>query len=147
MTNKEREEIESIEHDGIVETIDPTAGTITVRISDLSDCGSCPATKLCKAAGADTNIVTIPTPDVSKFNKDDEVVVEGTEKMHHTAVMLATVIPCIVLVAVMVLVYLITFNQLAAALSGLGCTFLFYLLLYLCRNKIAHEFVMTVRRK
>lgn len=141
-----REEIDSIEHDAIVEKVNPQEGTVTVRISDLSDCGGCPATRLCKAAGADKNIITVKTPNAALFKKDEEVVVEGTERMHHTAIMLATVIPCIVLVAVMVGIYLVTFNQLAAALSGLGCTLLFYLILYLCRNKIAHEFVMTVRK-
>ena len=50
--------------------------------------------------------------------------------MHHKAIMYATVLPCAFLVAVMVAVYLITFNQLAAALSGLGVTILFYVILW-----------------
>ena len=68
----------------------------------------------------------------------------GTEQMHHKAIMYATVLPCAFLVAVMVAVYLITFNQLAAALSGLGVTILFYVILWACRNKIAHEFVFSI---
>lgn len=141
------EEIESIEHDGIVEKVDVARKTVTVRISDLSDCGDCPASRLCKTAGADRNVMEIKTPHASSFRKDEEVIVSGTERMHHTAIMLATVIPCIILVAVMVGVYLLTFNQLYAALSGIASTVFFYVVIYLCRNKIAHEFVMTIEKK
>lgn len=64
--------------------------------------------------------------------------------MHRKAIMYATVLPCIALVAVMVAVYLLTLNQLAAALSGIGVMILFFFILWCSRNKIAHEFCFTI---
>lgn len=133
-----------IEHQAIVEKVEPEIGRITVRIDDSDECGDCPAAKFCGGDGQPSNKITIETPRAAEFHKDDIVTVRGTERMHRKAIMYATVFPCIILVAMMVGIYLLTNNQLAAALSGIGVTILFYLILWLCRDKIAHEFVFTL---
>lgn len=133
-----------IEHDAIVVSTTPSKNAVVVRLDDSDECGECPAARICQASGQSDNKITVITPHAARFKKGDIVTLRGTEQMHHKAVMLATVLPCIALVAVMVAVYLITFNQLAAALCGIGVTFAFYLILYLCRNKIAHEFLFTI---
>ena len=133
-----------VDHSGIIEKVYPANNSVKVRIDDSGECGDCPAAKLCEANGQPSNVVTVITPHASSYKKGDIVTVRGTEQMHHKAIMYATVLPCAFLVAVMVAVYLITFNQLAAALSGLGVTILFYVILWACRNKIAHEFVFSI---
>ena len=135
---------EYVEHQAIVRKVDPEEGLVTVRIDDIDECGDCPASKLCGAKGETSNTVTVKTPDASRYKIDDIVTVRGTERMHHKAIMYATVFPCIILVATMVGIYLLTFNQLAAALSGIGVLILFYVVLWLCRDKIAHEFVFSI---
>ena len=136
--------IEYIEHEAIVKKIQPELNLVTVRIDDIEECGDCPASNLCGSKGETSNIVTIKTPYADRFKVDDIVTVRGTEKMHHKAIMYATVFPCIILVATMVGLYLLTGNQLASALTGLGVTMLFYFILWLFRNKIAHEFTFTI---
>lgn len=138
------ESIEYIEHQAIVRSVDPVKGTISVRIDDIEECGDCPAANLCGAKGESSNLVTIATPMASSLKPDDIIFVRGTETMHRKAIMYATVFPCIILVAIMVGIYLLTANQLAAALSGIGAMLLFFLILYLFRNKIAHEFTFSV---
>ena len=112
------EDIDCIDHHGIVTAVDAAAGTVTVIINEEDECDCCPAAKLC----------TIKDKTADRI----------------TAILLATVIPCVVLVAVMVGVYLITFNQLAAALCGLGTMIAFFIILYLCRNHVAHEFNLEI---
>lgn len=138
------ETLEHIDHSAIVESVDPGKNTVIVRINDTGECGDCPAARLCAANGEPSNRISIVTPHASGYRKGDIVTVRGTEQMHRKAVMYATVLPCIALVAVMVFVFLITFDQLAAALSGIGATILFFILLWGFRNRIAHEFSFTI---
>lgn len=136
-------EIEYIEHDAVITDIDRSKQCITVRLIDSAECGGCPAAALC-AGAKDTQKITIPVKDAASFSKGEEVVVRGTEQMHRKAIMLATFIPCVCLIAIMVGVFILTADQLLAALCGLGSMVVFFLLLYLCRNRIAHEFNFTV---
>lgn len=137
-------EIEYIEHEALVTEVDLNNNFITVRIDDPEECGECPAAKLCQSKGQPSNVVKIYVPDAQKYHKDDLITVRGTERMHRKAIMYATVFPCIILVASMVGIYLLTGNQLAAALSGIGIMLLFFFILWLSREKIAHEFIFNV---
>lgn len=133
-----------IDHTGIVMSVNPAANSVTVKIDDAGNCGNCPASKICEATGQTENTITVITPHASSYKEGEIVTVRGTEQMHRKAIMYATVLPSIALVAVMVAVYVITFNQLAAALSGIGVTILCYILLWASRNKIAHEFSFRI---
>lgn len=145
--NKNEELIDHIDHQGVVTKVNLKDNTVTVRINDTGDCGSCPAAALCGINGSDSNTLSVNVPDASAFKKNDVVIVRGTERMHRKAISLATVLPCVILIAVMVGVYVITWNQLAAALSGLFATVVVYLLLWLSRNRIAHEFPFEIISK
>ena len=67
--------------------------------------------------------------------------------MHRKAIFLATLFPCIILVAVMAAVFILTGSQGIAAVTGLAAMLLFFLILFLCRNKIAHEFQFQIFHK
>ena len=137
-------EYDYIEHPAIVKKVDVSNGIVTLRIDDQDECGDCPAANLCGTKGETSNLISIKTSDVSLYKVDDIVTVRGTEQMHKKAIMYATVFPCIILVAAMVGIYLLTGDQLAAALSGIGLMIVFYFVLWLCRNKIAHEFQFKI---
>lgn len=131
---------ETIIHTGTVTAVDPRRREVTVRLSTEEGCGSCPAARLCSASGSEGREVSVEVHDTSTLPVGTTVRVCGTEAMHRRAIMLATVIPCLALMAVMVTVYLLTGSQSAAGLSGLGAMMVFFLLLYLARNSIEHEF-------
>ncbi len=137
-----------IEHQGVVTGTEPRRGIVYVLVDESGECGSCPAAKLCNIAGGNGmengNKIEIATRNATRFKVGDRVTVRGTERMHRKAIMLATVFPSFALVAVMVAIFLMTGNQLLSALCGLGVTILFFVMLYLCRNKIAHEFSFDI---
>lgn len=141
------EKIEYIEHDGRVTAIDRTGGDITVSLIENADCGECPASKLCSNFSSDKNVIKIAVADTGKFEIGDFVTVRGTERLHRKAIMLATVIPTIALLVVMIGIYLLTGSQLAACLSGLGAMIFFFAGLYLMRNRLAHEFSFEVYKQ
>lgn len=137
---------EYIEHDGTVVSIHPEKGTVKVRIDNGDECGQCPAATLCGANGKSDNLIEVAVSNPSVFSKGEEVKVEGTERMHRRAIMLATVLPSIAILVTMVAVYLLTANQLLAAVCGIAVMIIFFVALYLARNKIAHEFTFTITK-
>ena len=140
------EYIDHIDHRAMVKEIDKTNGIVTLQILDeTGECGTCPASKLCHGASKD-HLVTATRHDVASLHVGDVVTVRGSERLHRKAIMLATVLPCIALIAVMVLIYLLSGNQLAAALGGLGATVFFFALIWLMRGRIAHEFEFDIIR-
>lgn len=141
---KKTEFLDHIDHQGVVTSIDAAHNTVMVRVDDEGECGSCPAAALCSGHIDPANLVKIITPHAGLYRKDDIVTVRGTERMHHRAIMYATVLPCIILVAVMVGVYIISHSQLAAALCGLGTMILFFLILWVARNRVEHEFTFEI---
>ncbi len=146
MSIPERNLAETITHTGTVTAADAARGTLTVRLDEEGECGGCPAAKICSAPGSKSREVSVQAGRAlaSTLKPGARVTLAGTEMMHRRAIMLATVIPCLALIAVMTGVYLLTLSQTAAALSGLGAMVLFFGALYLCRNRIAHEFVFRV---
>lgn len=138
------EEIEYIEHDAIVSRVIADRNLVEVKITDADECGGCPAAALCGGNAHGENRVEISTSDAARYKPGDKVVIRGTERLHRQAIMLATVIPCVLLMAVMIIVFLITLNQLAACLAGLGTMVAFFLLLWFLRHKIRHEFTFTI---
>lgn len=139
------EYIHHIDEQAIVESVDAQAGTVRVRMRVEGDCAGCPASKLCPGAGG-TRTFTLPSPLAKELKPGDRVTLRGSERLHRKAIMLATVLPCLALIAVMIIVYLCTGEQLAAALSGLGTMVFFFAALYAMRNHIAHEFIFTIIR-
>lgn len=136
----------SIRHEGVVVSVDNTLNTVSVRTGNTAECGSCPAASMCVKISPDDNILNISTTEASAFVPGDKVIISGSEQMHHKAVMLGTIIPCILLIAAMGGVYAICRNQAISALSGLGCMMLFFIVLYCMRNKVRHEFCFRIRK-
>lgn len=140
--------LEYIDHPAVVVDIDKDKSQVVVEVADNEDCHACPAAKLCGLIdknGKKAQRFSVTTPKATEFKKGEKVVLRGTEQMHHRAIMLATVIPCIVLLCVMFGVYFLTGSQSTAAFSGLGAMAFFFILLYLLRNRLQHEFVFTVK--
>lgn len=140
------ESIDYIEHTAIVRKVDAAKDVISVVIADNNECHGCPAARLCSGAGEE-EMIEISTPRAGSYKTGDEIFIRGTEQMERRAIMLATVLPCVILVAIMVGIYLLTANQALAALCGVGAMIVFFAALYLCRDRIAHEFVFTITDK
>ena len=123
--------VEYIEDDGEITAVDKEKGTVTVRLANPEECGGCPAAKIC-GAGKDLSDVTVHVRDAQNYHKGQRVTMRGSERLHRRAIMT---------------VFLLTGEQGTAALCGLGTTVLFFLILYMARNRIAHEFVFEIVEK
>ena len=137
--------IEGISHNGIVVATDFKTGYVTVRIDEHAECSACAASKLCNKISDKNHTLKIFTKDVSKYNIGDKVIASGTERMHRKAILLATIFPCIILISSMIGIFLLTGSEPIAVIVGICSTIIFFILLYLFRNKISHEFVFSLR--
>lgn len=141
------EYIDHISHLGIVTHIDSKSGEITVRLTDADDCGSCPAAAVCSISGkGNDDSVKIYDLHPGKYKVGEKVRVVGTEQMHRKAILLTMVIPCVAMLLAMVAIWYFTASQAAAALGGLGVTIFFFVLLYLMKNRIRHEFRFSIEK-
>lgn len=136
--------VEYIDHTAVVKAVDPASGTLSLEISEETECEGCAASALCMQSGGKRETLTLAVKNPERFRAGEEVTLRGTERLHRKAIMIATVIPCVALIAVMVLVYLLTGSESMAALCGLGAMVCFFFLLYLMRNRMAHEFSFDV---
>ena len=137
--------IERITHNGTVVATNLKTGHVMVRIDEQAECSGCAAAKLCNKISDNNHTLKIYTKDIAKYKVGDKVTASGTEQMHRKAIMLATVFPCIILIATMTSIYLLTSNEALAVIVGICSTIIFFILLYLFRNKISHEFIFTLR--
>lgn len=138
------DKIEYIDHNGRITAIDTERRTVRVTLLEEAECGECPAGKLCTNFTPDKNVVEVGVDNPSDYKVGEFVTVRGSERMHHKAIMIATVLPTIALIVIMVGIYLLTDSQLAACLSAIGAMIIFFGGLYLMRNRLAHEFVFEI---
>ncbi|MDE5773291.1 MAG: SoxR reducing system RseC family protein [Muribaculaceae bacterium] len=136
--------VDYIDHKAIIDRIDSGAGQLTLRLSTIPECEGCAAARLCNPSGEQTTTFVVKVPNVKSYRVGETVTLRGTEQLHHKAILIATVIPSIALIVVMIVIYYMTGSEGAAASAGLGSMLLFFLLLYLSRNRLAHEFSFEV---
>ncbi|MDE6336519.1 MAG: SoxR reducing system RseC family protein, partial [Muribaculaceae bacterium] len=117
---------------------------LEVRILDKVTCQSCPAEALCLLSYKQDKNVKISTPLASKFKPGDNVLIRGVETLPKKFMLIATILPCIILITSMVIVYLLTFNQALAIIFGIGITLMLFILIWTSRNRVSHEFVFSI---
>lgn len=142
----EKDRIDEMLHTGsVLRLLSP--GKVRVKIADASQCGTCAAASLCSMGSKKQGTeLDVSVPASLQVGVGDKVEIAGTEQLHKKAIRLATLYPTLAILAVMIGVYLLTGNQLAAAFSGIGTMILFFVTLWLFRNKIEHEFSFSVKR-
>lgn len=138
------QDIEYIDHEGMVTAVNLEKSTVTVTIREDEECGDCPAGKLCHNFAADKNKLEISVSDPKAYRIGETVTVRGSEKLQMRAVMLINLIPTLAIIVVLVGIYLLTGSQLTAGLCAIGALIFFFIGIYLIRNRLAKEFVFKI---
>lgn len=89
--------------------------------------------------------VEVPTDPYASYGVGDEVSVVLKASMGMKAVWLAYFIPLLVLLAVILGLMGLGVAEVPAGLAGLGAVALYYLLLYLFRDRLKNEYVFTIK--
>ncbi len=136
---------ETVSHIGKVISADPQF--IQVEIVSESACGACHAKGLCGVGEEKVKQVSVPTPVSPFYEVGEEVFVDLKASMGHKAVWLAYVAPLVLLLAGILLALRLGAGEGLAALVAVCAVALYYLGIYLLRDKLQDEYIFTIRKK
>ena len=139
---------ERIEHEGKVISVDKDY--ISVEILNKSACAACHAKAVCGASDQSVKVVEV-AQDISTLAADyqvgETVNVVMSSAMGTQAIWLAYVVPLIVLMASILVFSLCGAGELAMGLGALGIVALYYLGVYLFRNRISKIFIFSIEKQ
>lgn len=119
----------------------------TVRIVSHSACSECHAAGLCGMAEYTEKAIQVPADRHAAYGVGDEVDVVLEASMGMKAVWLAYFLPLVVLLAVALGLIALGVHELWAGLAGIAAVGVWYLGLWLFRDRLRNEYVFTIRSK
>ena len=134
---------EGVSHKGKIVRMTPQV--TTVSILQHAACGECHAAGLCGMSELAQKTVEVPTDPYGNLAVGDEVEVVLKASMGLKAVWLCYAIPLVILLGAVLLLMAFHVPEVPAGLIGLGAIGLYYLLLYLFRDKLKKEYIFTIK--
>ncbi len=132
-----------IKHRGIVENIN--GSHIQVRILQTSACSACSVKGHCHASESKEKLIDVFDSKASSYRKGEEVMLCGATSMGMQAVFWAFAVPFLVLlITLFVAMRLTDGDELQSALIALLALLPYYLIIYICRNKLSKKFSFTI---
>ena len=119
-----------IKHRGIVENIE--GSHVRVRIVQTSACSACSVKGHCNASESKEKLIDVFDMKASSYRIGEEVMIYGTTSMGMQAVLLAFGMR------------LTGGDELRSALVALSALLPYYLIIYVCRNKLSKKFSFTL---
>ena len=132
-----------VSHKGKVVKMTPQV--TTVAIVQHGACSQCHAAGLCGMADIAEKAVEVPTDPYASYGVGDEVEVLLKATMGLKAVWLAYFVPLVVLMGVVLGLIGLGVPEVATGLSALGAVALYYLVLYLFRDKLQKVYIFTIK--
>ena len=133
-----------IRHRGRVCAI--TQEGVKVEILNKSMCAACHARSLCSLGDEQIKTVSVKYCDGSMFSIGEEVEVVMRQTMGLKAVLFSYVYPLIILMILLLSLPRLNINELFSALLAVLAVAAYYLILYLCRDRIAKSFIFTIAK-
>ena len=119
----------------------------TVEIIAQSACAACHARGMCGVADESQKIIMVPTDPYAGYKVGDEVFVMLKRSMGMKAVWISYVIPLLILMILILSLSSVTVHEVYAGLAAIGGVALYYLVIYLFRDKLAKDFVFYIKEK
>ena len=131
-----------VSHKGIVKSVTPEL--TTVEILSLSACAECHAKGMCGIADSEIKEISVPTDPYSDHKPGDEVEVMLKKSMGLKAVWISYVIPLFILMILILSLSSVTVHEVYAGLGAIAGVALYYLLIYIFRDRLAKDFVFYI---
>lgn len=135
---------DNIEHSGRVQRID--GERVFVTITSNSACAGCRARNACGAGESAEKIIEVETASASDYAVGEEVVVAVRRKAGLRAVVFAYVIPLMVLIVLLAAVKAAGAGDGAAAGVSVAGVGVYYIVLWLLRDRMADRIRFTIRK-
>ena len=129
---------ETISHEGVVTKI--TDDELEIKILAQSACAVCHAKSACGMGEQAEKILTVPRPQGKDFTINQKVNVKMAIGQGNKAAVLAYLIPILLLLAVLFLCLGLHVDEWLAAILSIVALVPYYIVLYLCRDKLKQKF-------
>ena len=133
-----------VSHTGKVIAVNP--GFTTVVIESASACASCHAAGLCGMGEVKEKVIQVATDPRAGYTVGETVEIILKATMGLKAVWIAYVIPLVILLGVVLGVSALGGGELVAAGAGVGAVALYYLAVYLLRNRLNDTYIFTLKK-
>lgn len=135
-----------ISHEGRVVEITPEY--ISVEFINKSACATCHAKSVCMASDESIKVIQVDnTLEYALYEVGDEVEILLKRSLGFKAVWISYVIPLIILIVLLLSLSLFIANELIIGASIVVAMAIYYLVIYLCRDKIAKNFIFVIEKK
>ena len=149
--------MKEIRHEGIIDSID-SDGHVRVRITQMAACAGCKVAAHCNASEQKVKMVDVyekltpnPSPgegrDSLRYKVGDSVVVATSEAAAGRALLLGFGLPLILLLVVLAVMLMAGCNEGVSAITALVVLLPYYLVLWLCRDRIAGNISFRIIEK
>ncbi len=135
---------DKIGHDGIVKKI--SEQTIEITIVSSSACSACHARGACGMSETQQKTITAVRPSFP-VSVGERVTVYASLGNAVYSVVLAYILPTVILLTLLIIFVALGCNETASAGIALGGLVIYFLILYLYREKIGKKIKFTVEKK
>lgn len=132
-----------IYHDGKI--IEITPEFTSVEIISSSACSQCHAKGLCGFSEEESKVVMVPTSPYTERKVGDTVTLALKQTMGLKAVWISYVIPLIILMILVLSLSSVIDNEVWTGLTAIGGVALYYLVIWLLRDKLKNEFIFYIK--
>ncbi|HPI68505.1 MAG TPA: SoxR reducing system RseC family protein [Bacteroidales bacterium] len=130
-----------IEHDGTVKSIEN--GAVTVKIISASACSGCHAKGVCSLS--EMKEKTVIVPGMYNVNQGNSVIIRMKRSMGYKALLLGYIFPMILFIAALVVLGLVSKNEITTGLGAIAVLVLYYIILRFFRKTIDSKFTFTLK--
>ena len=134
-----------ISHTGTIVGITPEY--TTVEIIAQSACAACHARGMCGVADESQKIIMVPTDPYAGYKVGDEVFVMLKRSMGMKAVWISYVIPLLILMILILTLSAVKLHEALVALVSVCAVAVYYLVIYLMKDRLAKDFVFYLKEK
>ena len=134
---------DEISHLGKIVEITPKI--TTVEIVSSSACSACHAKGVCGVSEDQVKLIGVPTDPYTLREPGDEVLVVLKRSMGLKAVWLSYVIPLLILMILILSLSSVTVHEVYVGLISIGAVAVYYLVIFLLRNRLARDFVFYIK--
>ena len=133
----------AIAHSGRIVEITPDFTTVEIIVD--SACSGCHAKSLCGMSEEQEKLISLPTDPYADHQVGDVVKVCTKMSMGLKAVWISYVIPLMILMILILSLSSVIGNELVRGLVALGGVALYYLLVWVFRDRLNNEFVFYIK--
>ena len=138
------EKKKSVDHKGTI--IEITEGNIKVEIINKSMCAACHAKGFCTTGDTKDKVIDVAYFNNGEYSVGDSVVVTMKRSMGFKAVWISYVFPLLILLIFLLTLHSLGFGELLAGSSLVLALGVYYLVVYLLRDRISTDFVFTIAK-